>query len=104
MWPSFQILQEVMYQFRVLYNHVQNSNLHGGRRGALLLNKVSPGQQRTLNPLVLPKQLVPQHAQLLQEMVSGSTRELPNESRAQQAPGGLWARGWKRTADFEDLS
>lgn len=58
-------------------------------RGALLL---SAGQQRTLSPRVLPKQLVPQHAQLLQVKVSANRGgELPTKSRAQQAPGGLWA-------------
>lgn len=96
-WPSLHRFLRWSYtRPRFLCNHVQNGSLHkaGGRAGARLFSEVSPGQQCTLNPRVLPKQLVPQHAQLLQVKVSANTgQELPTKSRAQQAPGGLWAGG-----------
>lgn len=70
-----------------MFNHVQNGRLPGG---ALLLSEVSPGQQGSLNPRVLTKQLVPQHAQLLQvKVLVNRGGEMPTESRAQQAPGRL---------------
>lgn len=44
---------------------------------ALLLTEVSPGQQCTLNFRVLPKKLVPQHAQLHQVEALAKVGEMP---------------------------